>query len=316
MTALENRLTDALTATASSVTSSSVRPARTLATRRTRPASARWVAAAATIAVLGTGSFVAANLGSATPHAYAATPPPLVYKVTAAGASATNLLTQLADTAGAQTLAANGHVHYQDTDAWTLFTSVAEHHATSTNSITPARRQSWTTDDGAGQAVSTIAGVHSTVTMNGKSQMFDLARLSTDPATLADQLAAGRPTVNGSAELFQAVVDLWQQQVPAPALQAAILRVLSNATDIKDEGLVTDRGGRSGHAVSVDSNYSGLPTRYTLIFSPASGMLLDYEETLTTSAGALNVPIPSVVRYVLWRTYADVANIGDIPPSA
>lgn len=316
MTTLENRLTDALTAAASSVTSSSMRPAQTLAVRRRRPAAARWVAAAATVTVLGTGSFVVANLGGADPHAYAATPAPLVYTLTAADPSAKKLLTELADTAAAQTRAANGHVHYQDTEVWSLFTAVAEHHATSTTSITPARRQSWTTDDGTGEAVNTIAGVQSTVRLSGTPQMFDFPQLSTNPAVLADQLAAGHPNVNGAAELFQAVVDLWQQQVPAPALQAAILRVLSNASGITDEGAVTDRAGRSGHAVSVDSDYSGLPTRYTLVFSPTTGMLLDYEETLTTSAGALNVPIPSVARYVLWRSHADVAHVGDTPPSA
>jgi hypothetical protein len=143
--------------------------------------------------------------------------------------------------------------------------------------------------------------------------MYDVASLSTNPATLARQLAVGHPTSNGVAELFVAVTDLWREQAPAPVLQAAILRALADQPGLVNQGTVIDRAGQPGVAISVDSDYSGLPTRYTLIFDDSTGMLRDYEEMLTTTAGKLNVPVPSVISYTVWRGYGEVTNAGDLP---
>ena len=126
-------------------------------------------------------------------------------------------------------------------------------------------------------------------------------------------LGVGHPTANGVAERLVAVTDLWKQQAPPPALQAAMLRVLATQPGLVNRGTVTDRAGRTGVAVSIDSSYTGLPTRYTLILDPTTGMLLDYEEMLTTTAGKINVPIPSVVSYTVWINYGDVGQIGDVP---
>ncbi|MEU4641995.1 hypothetical protein [Micromonospora sp. NPDC023814] len=43
------------------------------------------------------------------------------------------------------------------------------------------------------------------------------------------------------------------------------------------------------------SDYSGLPTQYTIIIDPVAGSILGYEEVLTTTPGWLNVQIPAVV---------------------
>jgi hypothetical protein len=87
-----------------------------------------------------------------------------------------------------------------------------------------------------------------------------------------------------------------------PAVRAAVLRFVAATPGIRLTGHVTDRAGRPGIAVSLDSDYSGLPTRYTLIFDEHDGRLLGDEEMLTTTAGKLNVPVPSVIGYT---TYID-----------
>lgn len=47
----------------------------------------------------------------------------------------------------------------------------------------------------------------------------------------------------------------------------------------------------------VDSDYTGLPTRYIQIYDPDDGRLFATEDVLTADAGKLNVPIPSVISY-------------------
>ena len=64
---------------------------------------------------------------------------------------------------------------------------------------------------------------------------------------------------------------------------------------------VTDRAGRTGTAIATDSSFTGLPVRYVLVFDPHTGGLLASEQWLTTTAGALDVPVPSVIQYHLWR---------------
>ena len=54
-------------------------------------------------------------------------------------------------------------------------------------------------------------------------------------------------------------------------------------------------------AIYTDSDYSGLMTRYVLVFDPATGTLNASEEWLTTTAGALKVRVPAVISYSAWR---------------
>ncbi|MFF0740975.1 CU044_5270 family protein [Streptomyces sp. NPDC004111] len=116
---------------------------------------------------------------------------------------------------------------------------------------------------------------------------------------LADHRNPGNPEKSsGSGELFDSVsahhlTEFWNGRQ-----RAALLDVLASRPDVKYRGTVTDRAGRTGRAVYVDSDYGGLPTRHTLIFAPADGRLLAYEEELTETAGALNVSVPSVTLYV------------------
>lgn len=284
-------------------------PARRPAAHRGRWAAAVTAAAVAAIAV----ALGVLPVGGASRSAYAATPPLLHYQASASTPTATVLLRQLAERAQAQPAPSTGRYHYLDLQTWALWTRVAggEGHSR----VVPAHSRYWIADDGSGKTETVVDGKEQTRTLapGEWARMYDVGALSTDPATLAGQLAVGHPTSNGAAERFVAVTDLWIQQAPPPALQAAILRVLADQPGLVDRGHVTDRAGRPGVAVSVDSAYGGLPTRYTLIFDPATGMVLDYEETLTTTAGKLNVPIPSTISYTTWRGYGDVDHLGATP---
>ncbi len=128
--------------------------------------------------------------------------------------------------------------------------------------------------------------------------------LPTESAALAARLEAGHPVANGPAERLVAIADLYREQPVRPKLRAALLRYLAQTPTLSVSGSVSDRLGRPGIAFSVTSDYSGLPTRSTLIVDPRTGTLLGSEETLTTSAGQLNVPIPSVIQYDAFRDSA------------
>lgn len=96
------------------------------------------------------------------------------------------------------------------------------------------------------------------------------------------------------------------QPVP-PRAESAILRVLARSPGLIDSGEVTDRAGRRGVAVSLDSAYTGLPTRYTLIFDPGTGGLLGEEESLLGNPGRLGVGPTAVIAYTAFLSSGYVA---------
>lgn len=127
-------------------------------------------------------------------------------------------------------------------------------------------------------------------------------RLATDPAGLRQQLEVAHPIDSlGSAELFVALTDLAKEQTPAPQTRAAMLGMLAEPPDVRALGDMTDRDGRVGRAFAVDSEMSGLPTRYVLVVEPRSGRLLASEQVLTSRAGRLAVEVPAVISYVVFR---------------
>jgi hypothetical protein len=130
------------------------------------------------------------------------------------------------------------------------------------------------------------------------------------PATGIDAwLAVGHPRQNGPAETLVAVTDLARERVLTPPVRAAVLRTVAALPGLTYDGTVTDRAGRPGQAYSVESDYTGLPTRYTLIVDAGTGVLLGFEQTLTTTAGKLGVQVPCVIGY---DTFA-VAGFGTAP---
>jgi hypothetical protein len=125
---------------------------------------------------------------------------------------------------------------------------------------------------------------------------------------VAHQLDIGHPRSIGPVERFVSLTDRALIQPIPPKAQAAILLVLGRSPGLIDSGEVTDRAGRAGIAVSLDSAYSGLPTRYTLIFDPHNGGLLGEEETLLGNPGKLNVRPRSVIAYTAYLASAYVTS--------
>lgn len=54
----------------------------------------------------------------------------------------------------------------------------------------------------------------------------------------------------------------------SPELRAAVYDFVGSIDGVSFEGTVRDPIGRVGEGVSIESDYSGIPTRYTLVFDP------------------------------------------------
>lgn len=245
--------------------------------------------------------------------ALAATPTPLSYQPLPVGSDPRALLDQIAQlTLSLPDDTGTGRYAHLTSRGWNLWTSVDGKRVTS--QVVPVRTESWISADGAGRTITTIEAPGRRA--EPKDERFGpgelagsqaLRSLSSDDLLLAQQLALGHPAQNGPAERLVAIKDTYNQVPVPPAVRAAIVRYLAATPTLTATGTVTDRAGRTGLAFSVDSDYSGLPTRYTLIVDPSNGQLLASEDTLTTSAGALHVPVPSVISYTthLSATYTD-----------
>lgn len=96
---------------------------------------------------------------------------------------------------------------------------------------------------------------------------------------------------------FADLAGLARSQPIPGADEAVLLRQLATIPDIVNDGTTTDRAGRAGDAVSLDSSYSGEPITYTLIFNPATGALLESDETLAGPPHRLNALKGSVVAF-------------------
>ena len=243
-------------------------------------------------------------------------PPPLVYLPAGTAQDASTLLTEIAartaplpDTTGA------GRYAYVETLNWDLFTTVNGERVTS--EVVSQHRHQWAANDGSGRTVVTAKPpggrtVREDWPASGDPAdlMWPLRSLSGDDASLARQLGAGHPAANGPAGRFEAVKDAYLQMPLPPTVRAAMLRYLAATPGVVVTGNVTDRAGRDGIGFSVDSDYTGLPTRYTFIIDPDDGRLLGSEDMLTTTAGRLNVPVPSVIGYTVFlaAAYTNTAN--------
>lgn len=127
--------------------------------------------------------------------------------------------------------------------------------------------------------------------------------LSDEVDELRRQLQIAHPVENGVQSVLAAITDLYREAAPGPGVRAGILRVLAEQPGLTVEGTVTDRAGRTGVGYSIVHSGGGLPKQVTLIFDPYTGRLLDAESVLIESAGALNVPIPSVLSYEIYAGY-------------
>lgn len=269
--------------------------------------------------------------GTAAPSlAQAATPPPLTYQAEA-GTARDALLTVAgrirASVASTQSSAGNQYVRTQSWDLSTRIDGIQVRSA-----VLPEIREVWRAPDGSGR-IRTIPGEPQFPSEHARQVWEDEGRPSVDPADetfpagglgamypaelpagtaeLAVLLASGHPAENGPAETLVAIADLYLEQVPPAPVRAALLDILASTPDLYLQGRTVDRAGRPALAVAVDSAMSGLPTRYALLIDPTDGRLVGQEKTLTTTAGALGVPIPSVISYT---AFLDAAHTHDTEP--
>jgi hypothetical protein len=270
-----------------------------------------WAAIAVTFVFL-----VVRNVEAGSP-ALAATPSPLAYHAPEKARSGREVLLQLAAVAARQpsTTAPSEAYAYVRTAGWYLHTQISGNRANS--KVVASMRESWIAANGFARWITRRApgdGSPISATALGPQIGRDAGsgpprlRLSTVPAVIAHQLDLGHPRRLGPVERFVSLTDLALNQPIPPRAQSAILRVLARSPGLIDSGEVTDRAGRPGVAVSLDSAYTGLPTRYTLIFNPGTGSLLGEEETLLGNPGKLNVRPNSVIAYTTFLTSGYVAS--------
>jgi hypothetical protein len=245
-------------------------------------------------------------------------PSPLAYHLPERAPSGRELLLQLAAGAAREPVRTGPDEAYAyvRTAGWYLVTQVRGNQANS--KVVASVTESWIAANGFDRRITRRVpgdGTHVNVTAIGPQTGQDAGsgprrlRLSTVPAVIAHQLDIGHPRSIGPVERFVSLTDLARSQPIPPRAQSAILRVLARSPGLIDSGKVTDRAGRPGVAVSLDSAYSGLPARYTLIFNPDTGSLLGEEETLLGNPGRLNVRPKSVIAYTAFLASDYVASL-------
>ena len=296
-------------------------PAGTASRRRTRPAR-RLLLVTAVAAALLVGGVVTpidvpgVSLRSAV--AYQATPAPLVLGAPRPEGAARRLAA-IASRAERTPLPGSGPYDHLAYEGWYLGTRVDGHVVSS--AVLPQVFEVWIGRDGSGRRISAYGAPtfptpeHERAWRRNGSPGGDGNRhdepltpdqplgwwqgttLSTDPVLLARQLQHAHPVENGPAEVLVAISDLHRERVLDGPLRAAVLRVLATVPGMEYHGGVTDRRGRVGAAFSLEHDLGGLPTRTTFVVDEATGQLLATEDVLTTTAGMLQVPIPSVTSY-------------------
>ena len=140
-------------------------------------------------------------------------------------------------------------------------------------------------------------------TWPGSLYYENLDALPTDAAALRrviDERAAAR---GGSTDYnrFTMVGDLLRETVGTPQLRAALYRVAAGLRGVELIGSVTDRAGRSGTAVAMTNSASsrGLERR-TLIFDPATAVLLAEKDVLLDKVDWLDADPPLVIGYTTY----------------
>jgi hypothetical protein len=257
--------------------------------------------------------------GGTSQPAYAITPEPLAYQ--AGKRPAADVLENIAQRVeGLADDAPQGGTQRFVQDSWSLSTRINGIQVTS--AIIPERRTTWKKPDGSEKwTVRSLTPQFSSDAQrerwqeagsvgdepqeysdsSGPADMSDPRNrpAPADPSAMKRWLTVGYESY-GPGEMFDSVSERLLDRYFSPAQRAATLRALQDVEGITYRGSVKDRAGRMGAAFTVESRYGGLPKEQTLIFDPADGKLLTYEEVLTRDAGKLNVKPPAVALYITY----------------
>ena len=209
-------------------------------------------------------------------------------------------LANQAGTTGRQDTPRTGQFTYIHTRAWSQAGAWAD-------------VELWWGPGRAGRAVATRAGKQTiTEYREGEAPVgFDVP--SADIPILASQLAGFQDFKTGPRARLRAVVDMYRYHVVNAAQRAAAIRVLADTDGLAYEGDVADAQGRSGAAISVESDEGR--TRDVAVFDRETGYLLSYERVALLSPARSGVREPVVIASVLFLAggYTDV--IGHPPTS-
>jgi len=121
---------------------------------------------------------------------------------------------------------------------------------------------------------------------------------SDDPPILASQLADHEDFSSGPQAVLRAVCALYRYHALDAAHRVAALRVLASTSGLVYRGTVVDGAGRTGIAITVDSDAGG--TRDVAVFDPASGRLLAYERIFLRSPTLAGLDAPALGDSVLF----------------
>ncbi|MFF0389018.1 CU044_5270 family protein [Kitasatospora sp. NPDC004615] len=230
--------------------------------------------------------------GGTASTAHAVTPPLLSYQAPATTTPAPQLLEEIAQRTAALS-EPDGPDAVLEWKEWSLFTRIDGNRVSSR--VMAEDRKVVIHADGSGTLTRAFEGE------KGKTEPHERGLypdpVPADPDALRAVLRRSTPAVDDPAGAAEALRGLLRAQALSPGQRAAVLRLIAALPGLRHDGTVVDRAGRLGEAVSAESARSGLPSRYTFIIDPATGRILGDEDMLTESAGALNVPVPSVISY-------------------
>lgn len=246
--------------------------------------------------------------------ASAVTPPPLSYTASAGIGNSATLLTELAATAAKQPPEpGSGPDTYTKIQSWDFTTNQDVSGKVISSAVVPTVRETWAAPDGSGREVRSNperAGTSSQDFPPGTPTLYQ--NLPTNPAALKQLLGQTHPD-RDTAEWFVAVTDVWGVGRPVPAAtQSALLRLLAGEPDITVLGTTVDRAGRTGVAISTDTN-AGFLLRNILVIDRSTGRLLSAEEVALTNSSEFPVTAPATIGYTMWLAAAKVPTAGSRP---
>lgn len=252
---------------------------------------------------------------------FAATPPPLHLQYENGAPGAREALLKLASVVEAEAAGdelRSGRFNFVRVGQWSLDLSSSAKEGT-TVAVAPQVISTWRAADGSGKVATTtlrssdvgaepdapglVAAAARGDTQVRTYDAGQLAAVVPDPIphdvdALSKALYAHQPRENGAESAVRAIADLYRAAAVDRDVRIAALRFLAQSDGVLLRGEVTDRLGRHGLAVSVDSNRDG--TRDLLVFDQQTGGLLAYESVLLKKPEKLPVQVPAVFAYVLY----------------
>jgi len=131
---------------------------------------------------------------------------------------------------------------------------------------------------------------------------------STRPEILGGQLTAHDPARTPQS-ILRGVAEIYRVHALSAAQRAAIVQVLADTDGLVERGLVTDRAGRTGLAITVDSIDAGGTQRDLLILDPTTGGLLEYEQILLSKPHRVDIAVPAVVAFDIFLSATRVPSL-------